>query len=87
MDLKFVCPRCQKRNWKKTNRKDKLKCLEPYCGYVTEKMSDEDMEEVLNYVPIPPTPIELASEEISNYFDLDDYDKKDLVEILEKYFK
>jgi hypothetical protein len=50
-------------------------------------MSDEDMEEVLNYVPTPPSSIELATEEIVHYFDLDDYDKKDLIEILEKYFK
>lgn len=63
-DNKFVCPKCGKRAWKKTNRKNKLKCTTPYCAYVSPEMTDVEMDEVLNYVPIPPTSLELCMEEI-----------------------
>ena len=89
-DNKFVCPKCGKRAWKKTNRKNKLKCTAPYCAYVSPEMTDAEMDEVLNYVPIPPTPLELCMEEIrqsSLWVEEWDYciDLDTLEEILKKY--
>lgn len=63
-DNKFVCPKCGKRAWKKTNRGNKLRCTISHCAYVSSEMTAAEMDEVLNYVPIPPTPLEACMEEI-----------------------
>ena len=93
-DNKFTCPKCGKRAWKKTHRGDKLRCTALPCTYVSPVMTETERNEILNYIPIPPTPLEACMEEIrdsSEWIDewgvhAADYIDLDILEdILEKY--
>ena len=79
-----------------TKKKNKIKCTAPYCTYVSEEMTEEKINEVLNYVPIPPTPLESCIEEINKesvWVDeygvaRGDYIRLDLLDkILKKYIR
>ena len=96
MDKNFICPKCGQRAWKMTKKKNKIKCTAPYCTYVSEEMTEEKINEVLNYVPIPPTPLESCIEEINKESVwIDEYgvgagdyiNLNVLKEILKKYIK
>lgn len=58
MDNNYLCPKCGKRNWKRTKTKVRVKCTTPFCAYVSDVMTQKEIQEILDYVPIPNTKLE-----------------------------
>jgi hypothetical protein len=83
----YKCPKCNGKLGK-TRKGFNLRCMNHWCGYLSEAMSKEDVLKIINNKP---TALDLLIEEIedsSNYSD--DLDEKyilkdDAIDIIKKY--
>lgn len=97
MDNKYTCPMCGKKKFARTKKGkgDRIKCVSrgttfkgTYCNWVSNVMTEEEMNTWLNYVLEPPTKTEQCIEELerlANSYDLDDDCFEEIKEIVLKY--
>ena len=86
-----VCPKCGSK-LRMTKRKNRLKCSDGYCNYLSQPMGEEEILEILNYEP---TKVELAidmlmknSKPAECYGDYDDLvEINEAIEIIKKFFE
>lgn len=79
----------------KTKKGNRIRCLTPYCNYISNEKTEEEINAILNYTSKPLTKYEAACEELESnkeYADNDemcgDYIDLDVAkEILKKYLE
>lgn len=88
MIVKYKCPRCGSRKWKMTRSKNRIWCKD--CNFVSKVMTDDQIKEILDYVP---TPFEACMEEIMECSHECEYEDEPCItldcleDILKKYLK
>lgn len=95
MDMNCTCPFCGKRKFQRTRngKGDRIKCVSHAptfrtglsCSWVSDVMTEEEMDRWLNYVPTPMTPLEECLEYIKGRPD-EDFTEETVRELILMFF-